>query len=633
MSMLYDLWADYLRTSVETLVAQAFEVQEFMDSSALWFQGTLFNMGGVRRFYHHQSRLLQNGFSTLFGAKLQELYLKLSFTNASSSMSSTTQLPDILGIIARAKVSKDAMTTSHEVSEIGRFTSDSGAARFHEKGILNYAQRSVELDMELLEGIREEACTGMDAFDTLSLSPSQNTSAALSLFLLQLLERIAIRLETFYIKLAEVSIYNPEIEQNPARTRWNRLQRRVRDGSFFVLTQDLRVGSGGMNERVDRTRVRPSDVVEFDHVISRIQQNIIKSQHQPPSRTPTQVPSLTDRHFARNASTSRSASRSGSRSRNDGPSAVVATQYETHQNTQALNEMITFIEGNKRAIRRLSKLPSTGVSLEELVATYGQMNNQNHSHEVMQPLHEEQHQQHIQQHQQQQSSKGSVRGGYSLFPKQQQPTPPSSRSNSSSRSTSRTGSRVQMQTHGQVQVQPQHQQPQRMRSLTMPLNHRPAGPMSSFSSSSHNGLSVMGIGANNNMVYRSQSQSHNQRGPPTPAISPPLHRPLISPSPSSFDILQGNLSLGLNKRSTSTGVVGGGLSRSGSVSVSVNGGGSVNRSLSRNGGGSERMRGRRRESLSGQALRTLVLQQHQSQSPHQRVQAPAAMVAVPTATF
>ena len=49
---LYDLWAGYLRTCVETLVAHQFEVGEMgdiMESSHLWFQGDLFNMGGVRR--------------------------------------------------------------------------------------------------------------------------------------------------------------------------------------------------------------------------------------------------------------------------------------------------------------------------------------------------------------------------------------------------------------------------------------------------------------------------------------------------------------------------------------------------------------------------------------------------------
>lgn len=71
LSMLYDLWASYLRVTVETIVASHFEMGEIMESSILWFQGELFNMGGVRRFYHYQSRLLQAGFSTLFGVSIQ----------------------------------------------------------------------------------------------------------------------------------------------------------------------------------------------------------------------------------------------------------------------------------------------------------------------------------------------------------------------------------------------------------------------------------------------------------------------------------------------------------------------------------------------------------------------------------
>jgi hypothetical protein len=67
LSMLYDLWSSYLRVATETIVASHFEMGEIRESSILWFQGDLFNMGGVRRFYHYQSRLLQAGFSSLFG--------------------------------------------------------------------------------------------------------------------------------------------------------------------------------------------------------------------------------------------------------------------------------------------------------------------------------------------------------------------------------------------------------------------------------------------------------------------------------------------------------------------------------------------------------------------------------------
>lgn len=374
ISMLYDLWSDYLRTSVETLVAHQFEVVEFMASSNLWFQGNLFNMGGVRRFYHHQSRLLQNGFSALFGAKLQELYLKLSFTLVNTTANSnSSRLPDVLGIIARAKSSPDAMTTSNEVSQIGQFTCDSEAARFHERGIVDYAKTSVQLNMELLEGIREEACNGMDVFETIMDLDAQSDAqrlTALSTFLLKLMERMAIRLDGFYSKLAQHSVYNPEMEQNPARTRWNLVRRKIRDGSFFVLTQDVALNFPSLY-----TTHRGQGAVEFDQVISQIRHNI--------NRAPTPMRrtlELTEKHLARGQ-----ASKTG------------ISDYESHENSHAIERMSTFMSSNVRAIRRLSRIPTAGVNLEDLMNAYRPPTP--HPHQQPKPL----------------------------------PTPPSSRSSSSSR--------------------------------------------------------------------------------------------------------------------------------------------------------------------------------------------------------
>jgi hypothetical protein len=165
--------------------------------------------------------------------------LKISFMLANvSSTSGPTKLPDVLGIIARAKGSNDAVCTSNEISQVGQFVCNSDAARHHEKGIIAYAQRSVEFDMEFLESIREEACAGMDAFGTVmemeASSETQRTLAAAT-FLMQVMERMAHRLEGFYAKLARYSVFQPAMERNPARARWNILKRKIRDGSFFAL--------------------------------------------------------------------------------------------------------------------------------------------------------------------------------------------------------------------------------------------------------------------------------------------------------------------------------------------------------------------------------------------------------------
>ncbi|KAF2688123.1 hypothetical protein K458DRAFT_361117 [Lentithecium fluviatile CBS 122367] len=347
IGMLYDLWKGYLRAATEQVVASNFEVGMIMESSIVWFQGDLFNMGGVRRFYHYQSRLLQGGFAALFGAALQELYLKLSFTLANSSSSAgPTKLPDVLGIIARAKGSTDAVTASNEISQIGQFTCNSESARHHEKGIITYAQRSVQYDMEFLESIREEACAGMDAFDSImELDAASETQriAALSAFLMQVLERMANRLEGFYAKLARYSVFQPEMERNPARARWNILKRKIWDGSFFILTRDASMNALSMSQNY-----RSQDGVDFDQVISQIEMNL----HNTTLASPRNM-GLNEQHAARAMNT---------------PSGAPA--YEQHNQSNALKAMSTFMNNNKRAIRRLSKMPQA-INLEQLMQTYG----------------------------------------------------------------------------------------------------------------------------------------------------------------------------------------------------------------------------------------------------------------------
>lgn len=70
ISQIYDMWYQYLRVSVESLTTLYFETSNILEDSKIWFSGGLLNIGGVRKFYQFQSRLMQNGFSTLFGVSL-----------------------------------------------------------------------------------------------------------------------------------------------------------------------------------------------------------------------------------------------------------------------------------------------------------------------------------------------------------------------------------------------------------------------------------------------------------------------------------------------------------------------------------------------------------------------------------
>jgi sulfite reductase alpha subunit-like flavoprotein/predicted heme/steroid binding protein len=176
ISQLYDMWYQYLRTSIESLTTLYFETTNILEDSKIWFSGGLLNIGGVRKFYQFQSRLLQNGFSTLFGAKLQEIYLKITYALA-NAVTPDAQLPDVIGTITRAQSGANAAKAIREISEIGQFVSNNAkAARFHENGILGYASRATELDITFLEQVRDEAARGMDAFDLIA-SMDEATSA------------------------------------------------------------------------------------------------------------------------------------------------------------------------------------------------------------------------------------------------------------------------------------------------------------------------------------------------------------------------------------------------------------------------------------------------------------------------
>lgn len=289
LEMLYELWSSYLRTCVETLVAHQMEMNamitnQTLDPSKWWYQGSgLLNIKGVRSFYQYQSHLFQTSFSALFGSKFQELILKLSFSLANaSSAGPSTNLPDVLGVVARAKTSGSAIKTSKEIARVGEFVGNSEEARFHERGIIKYASKSVELDISLLEGDRAEACAGVDAFDALMTQDAENPEdrvVALATFLMQLLERVAKRLEIFYANVAQYSVYQPTIERNPARTRWRLVRSSVRDGSFFVLTQNLSMTNPAAvapSYSTTTAASRPAfqTNIDLDHVMSQVRQGL-----------------------------------------------------------------------------------------------------------------------------------------------------------------------------------------------------------------------------------------------------------------------------------------------------------------------------------------------------------------------
>jgi hypothetical protein len=361
ISSLYDLWYQYLRNCVESLTTLYFEVNNIMSDTKTWFQGDLFNMGGVRKFYQFQSRLMQNGFSTLFGAKLQELHLKLTYAMVNSA-SPDKRVPDVIGIITRAQASSASAASSNEIAQIGQFVCDSRSAQMQENGILRYAQAVTELDVQFLEEIRKDLCLGMDAFDVIKSSDGSGMSerhrlVSLSGYLLSILERVAQRLETFFTRLARESIYRPDIEKNPARTRWNVLKRRIHDGSFFVLAEGTAFDGSQKNTLPFRSIKNVDQEIFFAEVVSQVRETVDSGlqKRKPVPLNPAlfQPPRLADSHTARAAQSVRAPSSN-----------------EVYQSRNALQSIAVFMDSNDKSIKRLSQLPAN-LTLDQIMKAYG----------------------------------------------------------------------------------------------------------------------------------------------------------------------------------------------------------------------------------------------------------------------
>ena len=95
--------------------------------------------------------------------RMQELFVKLSFT-LMSAHNQNSRLPDVMGVISRAQSSSASTSAQKEISQIGEYVCDSSSAQSFERSIIRYAQTVTELDVRFLEQVREEICTGMDAF-------------------------------------------------------------------------------------------------------------------------------------------------------------------------------------------------------------------------------------------------------------------------------------------------------------------------------------------------------------------------------------------------------------------------------------------------------------------------------------
>lgn len=164
----------------------------------------------------------------------------------------------------------------------------------------------------------------------------------------------------FYSSLSQQSLYHPETEKNPARTRWKHLRRRIFDGTFFLFSHDPQFmldEDSGISPRGRRKSA--TDDIDFFQVISNAKGSLNdeSSQQKPMNgqatlRVDNEPQRLAHGHSARAAHDIKSPS-----------------SFESYVNRDARKRMSAFIDKNGQAIRRLSVLPSD-VSLADAFNRY-----------------------------------------------------------------------------------------------------------------------------------------------------------------------------------------------------------------------------------------------------------------------
>ena len=110
--------------------------------------------------------------------RLHEICSKVSDTLRGTQMPKFA-LPDVIPVISQAQQSSAAYKAMNEVAGIGELVCNSSEASDSEFGLLTFASAVSELDMKLLEQVREEICVGLETLDSGQPDSAKATTVSL----------------------------------------------------------------------------------------------------------------------------------------------------------------------------------------------------------------------------------------------------------------------------------------------------------------------------------------------------------------------------------------------------------------------------------------------------------------------
>ncbi|KPI36763.1 uncharacterized protein AB675_11784 [Cyphellophora attinorum] len=335
MRALYGTWVRYLHSVVETLTAFCFEANRLLERSTTWF-GPENNRQPLFDFLRLQHRLLSASVSSIFGLSLQELHLRTAFAHVIGARPDA-ELPDVMGIIARATnspmaaASKDELTTIMKLSE-STYLTPAQIASIHQ-----YCQAATAIELHLLEGVREEASVALEMIETEAELTDNDLPPNATTKLLCGLERIACRYESFWQHMAIEGLGKSCVARTRLRAKYDIVQRAT-DGTYSskVLPHPSSLSAV----------LRFSDqAVSFADLVDQAM-HAINEESLVAAPTDDTKDLQTTRH------------------------RLVSTAYDAMQNRKAMRSLASFLGLSEPSVRRLSQLPSE-ISVAYIMSTYG----------------------------------------------------------------------------------------------------------------------------------------------------------------------------------------------------------------------------------------------------------------------
>ncbi|ETN45797.1 uncharacterized protein HMPREF1541_09630 [Cyphellophora europaea CBS 101466] len=355
---LQDLWTNHLRIVVETLTALAFETTSLLKECTEWFKVAA-GRDALRDFLRAQARVFHTGVSSIFGVQLQELHVRTAFAHINKTRPDV-RIPDVMGVIARARSSPWAATAVKELQILETLSRSNKLTSVQTTTAVEYAQAVTELEIHLLESVRDDIRNG---FEVLEKSPAVDETVTRKL--LTVLDHVAYRYQAFWERLALESVGRSKLEKTRLRMKYDMVQKPTTSGKMSTSLIAHVTDPPVFSAKHEPPAYTADHMVNFAHLIDQAMQTV-NEENLMAAYTSNRSRSQLTRAIVPTAKAM--------------SSVPEPTTFDMFHRRRSVRALTSFLGSSETAIKRLSQLPAE-LSFAYIMATYGRnaTNSENHT--------------------------------------------------------------------------------------------------------------------------------------------------------------------------------------------------------------------------------------------------------------